>query len=175
LAGVCGEILSFGNAEGGYADISQLRQLFNSAEPKLDERAMENRIRFALGYTMSQLRQHLGALDALADVMENNGSISDCVLAIESCSNVSGQNGIMGDYERRRKEKFSSEGIGLLEQILLDGKKTADTEEDRLVEGRGGGYIKESFQFTGDDPLYAALAASFVFFVWASSGGLSLH
>jgi hypothetical protein len=107
LAGVCGEILSFGNAEGGCADISQLRQLFNSAEPKLDERAMENRIRFALGYTMSQLRQHLGALDALADVMENNGSISDCVLAIESCSNVSGQNSIMGDYERRRKEKIS--------------------------------------------------------------------
>jgi hypothetical protein len=175
MAGVCAEILAFGNAEGGYADISQLRQLFNSAEPELDERAMENRIHFALGYTLSQLRQHLGALDALADVMENNGSIADCVLAIETCSNVSGQDGIMGDYERRRKEKFSSEGIGLLERVLLGGKKKADTEEDRLVDGRGGGYIKESFQLTGDDPLYAALAASIIFFVWASSGGLSLH
>ena len=32
VAGVCAEILAYGNAEGGYADISQLRQLFNSAE-----------------------------------------------------------------------------------------------------------------------------------------------
>jgi hypothetical protein len=124
---------------------------------------------------MSQLREHLGALDALADVMENEGSIADCVLAIETCSNVSGRDGIMGDYERRRKEKFSSEGIGLVERILLGGKKNADAQEDRLVEGRGGGYIKENFQLTGDDPFYAALCASFVFFVWASSGGLSLH
>jgi hypothetical protein len=175
VAGVCAEILAFGNAEGGYADISQLKQIFNSAEPALDERAMENRIRFALGYTMSQLRQHLGALDSLAEVMENEGSIADCVFAIETCSNVSGQDGIMGDNERRRREKFSSEGIGLLERILPGGKKNADAQEDRLVEGRGGGYIKENFQLTGDDPFYAALAASFVFFVWASSGGLSLH
>jgi len=175
VAGICAEILAFGNAEGGYADISQLRQLFNSAEPELDERAIENRIRFALGYTMSQLRLHLGALDALAEVMENDGSIADCVLAIETCSNVSGQDGIMGDYERRRKEKFSSEGIGVFERVLLSGGKNADVEEDRLVEGPGGGYIKERFQITGDDPLYLALAVSSFFVVWASSGGLSLH
>lgn len=175
VAGVCAEILAFGDAEGGYADISQLRQLFNSAEPELDERGIENRIRFALGYTMSQLRLHLGALDALAEVMENDGSIADCVLTIETCSNVSGQDGIMGDYEQTRKEKFRAEGIGLLERVLLGGGKNADVEEDRLVEGRGGGYIKEGFQITGDDPLYLALATSAFFIVWASSGGLSLH
>lgn len=176
VAGVCAEILAFGNAEGGYADISQLRQLFNSAEPELDERAIENRIRFALGYTMSQLRLHLGALDALADVMEKDGSIAECVYAIETCSNLSGQDGIMGDYEqRRKKERFASEGIGILERLLLDGGKNADVEEDRLVEGRGGGYIKEQFQITGDDPLYLALAVSSFFVLWAASGGLSLH
>ena len=175
VAGVCAEILAFGNAEGGYADISQLRQLFNSAEPALGEREIENRIRFALGYTMSQLRLNLGALDALAAVMERDGSIADCVLAIETCPNPSGQDGIMGDYERRRTEVFRSEGVGLLERIMLGGGKTADVEEDRLVEGRGGGYIKERFQLSGDDPFYIALALAFGFFIWASSGGLSLH
>jgi hypothetical protein len=32
---------------------------------------------------MSQLR-HLGALDALVSVMERDGSVAECVLAIES-------------------------------------------------------------------------------------------
>ena len=175
VAGVCAEILAFGNAEGGYADISQLRQLFNSAEEELDERAMENRIRFALGYTMSQLRRHLGALDALAEVMESGGSIADCVLAIETCLNVSGQDGVIGDYERRRKEKFLEDGISILERAMLGGGKNADVMEDRLVEGPGGGYRKQRFQLNGDDPLYAAVGVAVVFFLWASSGGLSLH
>jgi hypothetical protein len=108
--------------------------------------------------------------------MEKDGSIAECVYAIEMCSNVSGQDGIMGDYEqRRKKERFASEGIGILERLLLDGGKNADVEEDRLVEGRGGGYMKERFQITGDDPLYLALAVSSFFVLWASSGGLSLH
>lgn len=175
VAGVCAEILAYGNAEGGYADISQLRQLFNSADQELDERAMENRIRFALGYTMSQLRLHLGALDALAEVMENDGSVAECVVAIETCPNVSGQDGIMGDYEQRRKEKFNAQGLGVLERVLLGGGRNADVKEDRLVEGKGGGYIREKFQITGDDPLYLALAVSSFFVLWASSGGLSLH
>ena len=78
----------------------------------------------------------------------------------------------MSDVEKRR---LAQRVLVYWSEYFSAVKKTADTEEDRLIEGRGGGYIKESVQFTGDDPLYAALAASFVFFVWASSGGLSLH
>ena len=43
LAGVCAEILSFGYAEGGIADLSQLQQIFANAEPELNKRDKENR------------------------------------------------------------------------------------------------------------------------------------
>jgi hypothetical protein len=174
VAGVCAEILAFGNAEGGYADLSQLRQLFNSAQADLTDRDMERRIRYSLGFTMSQLRLHLGALDALADAMARDASVAECVMIIESCENVSGGDGIMGDYDLRRRESFRSGGIGMIEKFFLDGKN-ADTAETRVVEGAGGGDKKEGFAITGDDPLYAAIAMAFVFFTWASQGGLSLH
>jgi len=175
VAGVCAEILAFGNAEGGVADFSQLRQIFSSADEEMTDREVDNRIRFALGFTVGVLRQHLGALDALAGVMERGGTVEECVLAIETCNNVSGQDGILGDYEVRRREAFRSDGVGLVEKIFLGRGKNLEAEEDRLVEGKGGGYRKQKFQLTGDDPLYAALALSLAFFVWASSGGLSLH
>jgi hypothetical protein len=175
VAGVCAEILAFGNAEGGVADLGQLREIFYSAEEEIPEREVENRIRFALGFSMSILRQHLGALDALAAVMARDGSVAECVLAIETCDNVNGQDGIMGDYELRRREAFRSEGLGLVERVFLGSGKNIDAVEDRLVEGKGGGSRKETFRLTGDDPFYLALAVAATFCVWASAGGLSLH
>jgi len=137
---------------------------------------IDNRIRFAIGYAMSQLRFHLGALDALADAMERDGSIADCVIAIESCPNVSGQSDAFGaDYVQLRRERIRSEGVGLIEKLALGGKN-ADIEEDRLVTGIGGGYRKQDrFAITGVDPFYAALGVSVLFLIWASSGGLQLH
>jgi hypothetical protein len=176
VSGVCAEILAFGNAEGGVADFSQLRQIFGSAEPELSEKEMENRIRYSVGYTMSQLRLHLGALDALAEVMGRGGSVSECIEAIENCSNVSGNDGIFGDYDLRRRKQFKSLGTGLFEMVFL-GEKNADTEEDRLIEGKGGGYrkAKGGIQISGDDPLYIAIGISLLFIAWAISGGLALH
>jgi hypothetical protein len=174
VAGVCSEILAFGNAEGGYADLAQLRALFSAAEPELTEKEMENRIRFALGFAMGQLRRHLGALDALVDAMEDDKSVADCVYALETCENVSGAT-IMGSYEKIRKEKIQIEGASMFERFLLGGGKNADTEDNSVIEGKGGGDRTEKFQLTGDDPLYAALAAAVLFFLWASAGGLSLH
>jgi hypothetical protein len=180
VAGVCAEILAFGQAEGGVADISQLRQLF--AQAQLSERQVETRIRFALGFTMSQLRRHLGCLDTLSEVMERNGSVEECVYAIETCKNVVGGNpqlavtmGAKYDYERLRRQEFRSKQINFVERILLGSEKTIDVEENRLVEGKGGGYRKETFRLTGDDPLYGAVAVAVCFLLWASNGGLSLH
>ena len=180
VAGVCSEILAFGNAEGGYADLSQLRGIFASASDDLtvDEGDAERRVRFALGYAAAQLRRHLGALDALADVMERGGTVAECVLAIETCENVNGNsavNLVEGNYERDRRDKIRSEGVGWVESLLLEGGKNADREDDRVVEGKGGGDRKKKFELTGDDPLYAALAVALAFFLWAGNGGLSLH
>lgn len=175
VAGVCGEILAFGNAEGGVADFSQLRQIFSSADPELHERDMENRIRFALGFTMTQLRLHLGALDSVAEVMDRGGSVAECVAAIESCPNINGRDSIFGDYDLRRRQNFRSLGVNLLEKILLS-EKNADAEETRFIEGKGGGYKKESnlINITGDDPIYIALGIALVFLAWATSGGISI-
>jgi hypothetical protein len=96
-------------------------------------------------------------------------------VAIETCANPSGNDGILEDYELRRRQAMKTEGASWMERILLGGDRDIDTVEDRMVEGKGGGYRKQTFRLTGDDPLYIALAASFAFFVWASSGGLSLH
>jgi hypothetical protein len=108
VAGVCAEILAFGNAEGGTADLSQLRQIFSNADPELTEREMENRIRYSIGFAMTQLRLHLGALDALAEVMDRAGTVSECVAAMEGCSNVIGNDAIFGDYDVRRRQQVST-------------------------------------------------------------------
>ena len=173
VAGVCSEILSFGNAEGGYADLGQLKQILINAEPEFSEKEMENIIRYSIGNTMGQLRRHLGALDDLIEVMERDGSVAECIMAIESCENVSGAT-VMGNYEKIRRDQIKGMGIGFVENLALGGKN-ADTEDEGVIYGKGGGDRKQKFQLTGDDPLYAALASAALFLAWASSGGLTLH
>ncbi len=212
VAGACAEILAYGNAEGGVADLLQLRRIYGAAasassskekmgpdsfgsfsddatERRLrrankvrnggvDDRDMDTRTRFALGYAMGLLRRHLGVLDALAETMERDGSVAECILAIEECPNVSGYAQKGEDFEKSRRERFRAEELGLggwIERTFLGGRKTIDVQDTGVVEGKGGGKRKQRFQMTGDDPLYAALAVAVVFYAWASSGGLSLH
>jgi len=214
VAGACSEILAYGNAEGGVADLLQLRRIYgaaatstsskktngdgesdslgtfsddakerrlrretNSNSGGMDEREMDNRTRFALGFAMGLLRQNLGALDALAAAMEDDLPVSECVLALEECPNVSGYT-LKGDYDKIRRERFRAEERGLgswVEQTFLGGGKTIDVEDSTTIEGKGGGERKQGFQLTGDDPFYAAAAVAVAFFAWASNGGLSLH
>ena len=214
VAGACSEVLGYGNAEGGVADLLQLRRIYGAAASArrgsngsggegsealgsfsddakerrlrrenensnggMDEREMDSRTRFALGYAFGLLRQHLGALDALAEVMERDGSVSECILALEECSNVSGYT-LEGDYDKIRREQFLAEQGGLgawVENTFLGGSKTIDTENSDVIYGKGGGDRKQKFQLTGDDPFYAALAVAVAFAAWASSGGLALH
>ena len=156
-----------------------MRQIFASADDaEITSRKADSRIRFALAYTMTQLRRHLGVLDEVASVMERGGSLAECIVTMEGCKNLSGATVVMGggEYELRRRHDFRSNKVGWIERIFLGDEKTADTDRDRLVEGKGGGYRKEKrFQLTGDDALYAATAVSLAFLAWASAGGLSLH
>ena len=212
VAGACAEILAYGNAEGGVADLLQLRRIYGAAASAssinnsekgpdslgsfsddakerrlrrenmkgkggMDEREMDTRTRFALGYAMGLLRQHLGVLDALAETMERDGSVADCILAMEECPNVAGYT-LKGDYDKVRRERFRAEERGLrgwIERTFLGGSKTIDVQDSGVIEGKGGGERKQGFQLTGDDPLYAALAMALAFSAWASNGGLSLH
>ncbi|KAL3776521.1 hypothetical protein ACHAW5_010113 [Stephanodiscus triporus] len=210
VAGACAEILAYGNAEGGVADLLQLRRIYGAAasassnnigkngpgesfsddakvrrlrrENKngkggMDEREMDTRTRFALGYAMGLLRQHLDVLDALAETMERDGSVADCILAIEECTNVGGY-AVRGDYDKVRRERLRAEEGGLggwMERTFLGGSKTIDVQDSGVIEGKGGGDRKRGLQLTGDEPLCASLAVAAAFFAWASEGGLSLH
>ena len=97
------------------ADFNQLRQFFSGAEPGLNKREMEARIRHAIGFTMTQLHLHLGALDALAEVMERDGSVRECVEAIKTFSKFSGYDGIKGDFELPRRKEFKEKVFRILE------------------------------------------------------------
>mmetsp|Transcript_3177 Transcript_3177/g.4885 ORF Transcript_3177/g.4885 Transcript_3177/m.4885 type:complete len:580 (+) Transcript_3177:118-1857(+) len=211
VAGACAEILAYGNAEGGVADLVQLRRIYGAAASAMksnddgndaefgsfsddakqrrlrrenegngngiDEKEMDNRTRFALGYAFGLLRQNLGALDALAETMEQDGSVADCIVALETCTNVSGYT-LKGDYDKIRRERFQAEERGLggwVEQTFLGGGKTIDVEDSSVIEGKGGGDRKQKFELTGDDPIYAALAVSLAFAAFAFNGGISLH
>lgn len=164
VAGVCAEILAFGNSEGGIADFNQLKQIFRGAAVEISEREADNRIRFALGYTMSQLRLHLPVVDALADAMETDASVADCVVAIETSRDISGGT----EYEQERRKRFSSES--LFERTLLGGRSNAELWDTNNADAK-----PPLIELTGDDPVYLAVGVALVFFLWASSGGLSLH
>eukprot|EP00956_Cyclotella_meneghiniana_P025609 scaffold53708_cov61-Cyclotella_meneghiniana.AAC.5 len=217
VAGACSEILAYGNAEGGVADLIQLRGIYGaaaSAEKKkanaegtlgtfsddaterrlqrggaiqskdksgsnigMDEREMDNRTKFALGFAMVLLRSNLGALDALAEVMEQGGSVADCIVAIEMCPNASGSS-LRGDHDKIRREKFRADEsqLGkLIEKTFLGGGKNIDADDSGVIEGKGGGDREKGFELLGDDPFYAAIAVALAFAAWASSGGLTLH
>ena len=186
VGGVCSEILAMGNAQGGRADFDQLKQLLRSSSPDADamsDREMNNRLRYALGFTMSVLRRHLHQLDALAAVMEQNGSITQCIQAIEtsttSSTSMAGMNS--DSYELSRREGFRSQSIvHRTMQPLFGGEmmkpgRSIDTVEDRLEQRIGGGSRKQVYRLTGDDPLYIAITIAGIFLIWALSGGLSLH
>lgn len=212
VAGACAEILAYGNAEGGVADLLQLRSIYGAAASSpttsnyekrsdslgsfsddakerrlrreikngvggMEEREMDTRTIFALGFAMGLLRKHLAVLDALAEVMESDGTVAECILAIEECTNVGGYT-VNGDFEKVRRERFRAEERGVaswIERTFLGGGRTIDVQDSEIIEGKGGGERKTGFQLTGDDPLYAALAVAVAFFTYASSGGISLH
>lgn len=212
VAGACAEILAYGYAEGGVADLLQLRSIYGAAASsstttkyekrsdslgsfsddakerrlrrenknkveRMDEREMDTRTKFALGFAMGLLRKHLAVLDALAEVMESDGTVAECIIAIEEFTNVDGYNA-NGDFEKVRRERFRAEERGVaswIERTFLGGSRTIDVQNSEIIEGNGGGERKQRFQLTGDDPLYAALAVAVAFFAYASSGGISLH
>ena len=62
-----------------------------------------------------------------------------------------------------------------MERLVLDSNKSINGDHKMVKEDKRGGDRKQKIELTGDDLLYAALAATVAFVVWASVGGLSLH
>jgi tRNA U34 5-carboxymethylaminomethyl modifying enzyme MnmG/GidA len=84
MAGVAGEVLACGNAEGGTTDVAQLRQLMAKASPAITElRAQDDRIRWATLMALTYVQTHRERLDRLVDALQAGETIGNCVAAIE--------------------------------------------------------------------------------------------
>ena len=81
LAGVATEWLRFGRAEGGLADINQLDNLMRGLG--FTQKKADDQVRFAVLNTVTLLRTHAGAHDALADAMMAGKGVAACIRAIE--------------------------------------------------------------------------------------------
>jgi len=81
LAGVATEWLRFGRAEGGLADINQLDNLMRGLG--FTQKKADDQVRFAVLNTVTLLRTHTGAHDALADAMMAGKGVAACIRAIE--------------------------------------------------------------------------------------------
>jgi hypothetical protein len=173
VAGICAEILSFGQAEGGAADLTQLRQLMTQqVDPPLTDREQNNIIRYSIGFTTGLLRKHVTALDALADAMSKCGTLAECVASIESLA--AQEELVFTDefYQQRRASFLQRNSLFVKREFA----KSIDSPTKRFVEVKGGGYRRPApVRLEGDDPIYLALFLSAVFALWAFSGGLELH
>ena len=87
MGGVAAEIVAMGDAEGGVADVAQLRELLEVAVPPIRSRSeQDDRIRWGTLMALTLLMQHRPSLDALAIALEAREEVGACVTAIEDAA-----------------------------------------------------------------------------------------
>lgn len=94
MAGIAAEADAYGKADGGASDemalVAFLSQL-NSNRPgggssTWDYESIKNQARWGALQAVLMLRQYKPAYDALVDALERNGSLGDCIYAIEKAA-----------------------------------------------------------------------------------------
>ena len=89
MAGIAGEVVACGDAQGGYSDVAALRELCRRAEPPLASRAAQDeRIRWATLMALTMLQTHRPSLEALSAQFEAGGGVEGCIEAIERAANI---------------------------------------------------------------------------------------
>lgn len=84
LAGVAGEVIACGDAEGGLADLAQLRELCGLARPAVRTREQQDAlIRWATLMALTLLQNHGPALERLAAALDAGAPVDACIGAIE--------------------------------------------------------------------------------------------
>jgi len=164
LSGIAAELLTFPSAEGGDADINQLKSFLLNSNDTLSDKELENRLRYGLSFAVTQLRLHLGVLDDLTAAIEANASVEKCINIIETSNNIPIELSI-AEYETRRKANII-DNIGVLDRLLF---------RDSFHNGKDDEKNKPIFDIDGDQPFYLALAISIAFYIYAINGGISLH
>ena len=84
MAGIAGEVVACGDAQGGFTDVAQLRGLMSAASPQISSRpAQDDRIRWAMLMALTLVMRHRAALDRLVSAFEGEASVGECIEAIE--------------------------------------------------------------------------------------------
>lgn len=87
MAGIAGEVIACGDAEGGAADVAALRDMCIAASPPLaNSRVQDERIRWGTLMALTLLQKRRASLDALAAAFEASADVGACVRAIEGAS-----------------------------------------------------------------------------------------
>jgi hypothetical protein len=87
VGGVAAEVIACGDAEGGIADVAQLRALMAAASPPIATKLeQDDRVRWGTLMALTLLQQHRAALDALAVAFDDAASVGECVTAIEAAA-----------------------------------------------------------------------------------------
>ena len=87
MAGIAGEVVACGDAEGGTADVQMLRAAMRVASPAVaSQSAQDDRIRWATMMALTLLQRHQASLDELAACLEEGAAVDTCERAIESAA-----------------------------------------------------------------------------------------
>jgi len=154
MAGAVAEVIEFGAAEGGRADLAQLKGLLllssatstpqaqSTSRPdsqKKLQRERDSRIRWACVAASTILRNHEDALEALVVAMDEGRSVSWCVDAIERAT-IPAPGGAPGALlamqpERRQRQRKEERG-GLLGSFFANsGNEDGENRSPLINEG----------------------------------------
>ena len=160
------EMIEFGDGEGGYADLSQLQGLLRAAEPPLESREQQDRVRWAAVQSFTILKLYQGALVALADAMDRRETVAGCILAIEGCPDPRGESEEFAASRATKKPK------GILEGYLIRPAKPSRRQVVASPSSEKGG---ESAPLIDEDEVLTLAAATTVgFLVLVLSGALQI-
>lgn len=83
MAGIAAEAITYGEAEGGEADIMDLLRLLTTLQPPWTEQSVRSQARWAVLQAVLLLRGNQKAFQALQQAMKERKSLGECVSSIE--------------------------------------------------------------------------------------------
>lgn len=147
MAGAIAEVLEFGSAEGGLADLAQLREMLALAARQrsggsqvssaqwVQER--DARVRWACVAASTILQNHQASLEAVVDAMDRGDSVGECVRALEACADATEAEANYSTTKwkpRQRQRPESSRGrVGIFDALLPKRDEGEDTNSGPLV------------------------------------------
>ena len=80
-------MIACGDAEGGLADVSQLRSLMAAASPPITDRLQQDdRVRWGTLMALTLLQKHRASLDACAAAFDDARDVGSTILEIEAAA-----------------------------------------------------------------------------------------